>query len=325
MRCAVSSHYRMRHRPQVIAFALTALCATTVNAQTTCSRCLDGFRFLPSAVVGDPFATTHFINATGGGMAYDLRIPVRNLEGDTIASLKGDIGFLLVDFEYQKKITRWLALRAAATGAARVGTSAQAVVASGVAAAFGGLFGATVPVWHSDQFLVAFDAVLRRSTEYDINPFGFVRRVVDDSAITDSATSTLLTSQKVNRWLLGAQGAWGIAPWVGLTAQIQYGGVDDVSPDSKSLTSVGGQVGFDIGKVSSVPVGISLAYRNQTGPGRTGNLAGGYRTAELGVYYTGRSQFMVGADFFWSKIAVRDEEVPDLEATQFRLVTRIDF
>ena len=34
---------------------------------------------------------------------------------------------------------------------------------------------------------------------------------------------------------------------------------------------------------------------------------------------------MVGADFFWSKIAVRDEEVPDLKATQFRLVTRIDF
>ena len=321
----MSSQYGMRHRVRLSVFGLVALCASAANAQTACPRCLAGHRFLPSAIVNDPFATTHFVNATGGGMAYDLRIPVRNLEGDTITTFKGDIGFLLVDFEYQLKIAPWLALRATATGAGRVGTSAQAVLASGVSAAFGGSLGATVPVWNSDQFLVALDGTFRRSTEYDIDPFGFVREVVDSGYINDGARATLLSSEKVNRWLLGAQGAWGIRPWVGVTAQIQYGGVDDESADGKSVTSIGTQVGFDIGKVSSVPLGISLAYRNQAGPGRTGNLAGGYRTAELGLYYTGREAFMVGADFFWSKIAVRDEEVPDLKATQFRLVTRIDF
>ena len=321
----MSLQFGLRHRVRLIVCGLVALCASVANAQTTCPRCLAGHRFLPSFIVGDPFGATQFTNATGGGMASGLRIPVRNLEGDTIANLKGDIGFLLVDFEYQKKLARWLALRATVTGGARVGTNAQAVVASGVSAAFGWAFGATAPVWHSDNVALALDGVFRRSTEYEIDPFGFVQEVSDAGEITDQAKTILLSSQQVNRYLFGATGSWGITPWVGFTGQLQYGGVEDASPDTRSITSIGGQLGFDIAKVTSVPLGISVAYRNQTGPGRTGNVAGGYRTTELGLYYTGRSQFVICADFFFSKVATDDAEVPDLKSNQFRLVTRIDF
>ena len=194
----MSPDHGIRHRVWLIALGLIALRANAGSAQDSCSRCLDGFRFLPSAIVNDPFATTHFVNATGGGMAYDLRLPVRNLEGDTITNLKGDIGFLLVDFEYQAKIARWLALRATLTGAARVGTNAQAVVASGVTAAFGGSLGATVPVWQTDKFLVALDGTFRRSTEYNIDPFGFVQEVADSGYINDGARATLLGTEQVS-------------------------------------------------------------------------------------------------------------------------------
>ena len=83
--------------------------------------------------------------------------------------------------------------------------------------------------------------------------------------------------------------------------------------------------GVDFAKLSRVPVGVSLAYRNQAGSGKTGNISGGYRSGEFGLFYTGRSEFIIGGDFFWSRIAVESAGVPDLDAVQFRLVTRIDF
>ena len=46
---------------------------------------------------------------------------------------------------------------------------------------------------------------------------------------------------------------------------------------------------------------------------------------ELGIFYTGRTAFTVGGEFLWSKIDLRAEDVPDLKAVQFRIVTRLEF
>ena len=69
---------------------------------------------------------------------------------------------------------------------------------------------------------------------------------------------------------------------------------------------------------------MTLGYRGESGSGKTGNIAGGYRTVQGGVYYTGRPDFQIGSDIFWSKIAVASGG-SDLDGIQFRLVTRIDF
>jgi len=63
-----------------------------------------------------------------------------------------------------------------------------------------------------------------------------------------------------------------------------------------------------------------------SGPGRNGDVTGGgYQVTELGIFYTGRPTFTVGSEFFWSKVAVRADDVPDLKAVQFRIVTRLNF
>src|SRR6478752_5477831 len=101
----------MRPHPFLTALALALLPATTAGAQASaqsgqssaqsspCHRCLDGFRFIPSSVVDQPFTNTTFENATGGGMALNLNVPVRNLAGDTLTTLTGNIGFFLLDFQ----------------------------------------------------------------------------------------------------------------------------------------------------------------------------------------------------------------------------------
>ena len=53
-----------------------------------------------------------------------------------------------------------------------------------------------------------------------------------------------------------------------------------------------------------MPLGLTLGYRGQAGSGETGNIAGGYRTAQVGLYYTGRPEIHIGTDVFYSKIAL---------------------
>ena len=293
--------------------------------QEACGRCLSGFHFLPSSIVGDPFTTTYFMNSTGGGMALDLDVPVRDLDGNVAGSLTGNIGFLLVTFDYQKSIAPWLALNASLNAIGRVGTSAEAVVATGVSAAFGGSFGATVPVLRRESFLVSAIAEVRRNSAYEVDPYTFVREVVD-SGYTEEAKGLLLENNKVNRYLIGARGAWGLAPWVGLSAQFDVGQVDLPVEGGESLTGYAVQSAFDFAKLSRIPIGASLAFRGLSGPGKSGDATiGGYQVTELGIFYTGRTAFTIGTEFLWSKIDLRADDVPDLKAVQFRIVTRLDF
>jgi len=311
----------------VVSFATTAHAQTpadSASAQPSCHRCLDGFRFLPSSVINDVFASTHFQNATGAGMAVNLNVPVRNVEGETLGTLNGDIGFFLLDFEYQYSVAPWLALHAGVAGIGRIGTTIESLVASGVSAAFGGSFGAIVPVWRRPTLQVSAVGDVRRNTQYDVDPFGFAQQVAD-SGYSPDAKYILLASEKVNRWSVGLRAAWAIAPWIGVVGVIEPGGASGSTSGDRSLTTIGTSVAVDFAKLSRVPVGVSLAYRNQAGSGKTGNISGGYRSGEFGLFYTGRSEFIIGGDFFWSRIAVESAGVPDLDAVQFRLVTRIDF
>ena len=307
--------------------ALAGLSASIAGAQSSppCHRCLNGFRFVPSSVVDEPFANTSFQNATGGGVAINLKVPVRNLDGDTVSTLDGTIGFFLLDFEYQKSIGRWLAVRAGVSGIGRLGTSVEALVASGLSAAFGGSLGVTVPIWKKPNFLISAVGDVRNNKQWDVNPYQFVKDVVD-SGYTPENKDVLLGSERVNRWSVGLRAAWGIKPWVGVSADLSPGGADGSSSGNKSLNTFGALVGFDFDKLGrSIPIATTLAYRERTGSGKSGNISGGYRSAQLGLFYSGLSSTLIGGDFFYSTIRVAGGSIPDLDAVQFRLVTHIDF
>lgn len=312
-----------RLRSAGLLVVVAALGGAPLSAQQECHQCLNGFRFLPSTVLGNPFANTYFQAATGGGMALDLNIPVRRLDGTVVDTIGGDIGFLLLDFEYQQAIARWLALRISATAAARVGTSTEAIVASGASAAFGGALGATVPVWHNQNVLVSAVADVRSSSQYVVDPFGFVKAVVD-SGYDENAKQVLLRDEPGNQWSAGVRAAWGIKPWVGLNAVLESGTVDVPNEGNESLTEMGLQAGFDFGVLYEVPVGLSLGFREKAGPGRS-DISGSYRIVELGLFYTGNRSFYIGGDMFWSRIKVPEFRVADLDVVQFRLVTRLVF
>ena len=327
----------MRPHALVTALAVAVLSAATAGAQAStqsgqssaqsaqpCHRCLNGFRFVPSSVVDEPFVNTSFENATGGGMALNLNVPRRNLAGEVRDTLTGNIGFFLLDFEYQKQVAKWLGLRVGVNGIGRLGTSLEALIASGISAAMGGYIGATVPIWNKPNFLISAVADLKNNKQWEVDPYTYVKDVVDDG-YTDDSKAVLLSSERVNRWSFGLRGAWAVKPWMGLTANIEPGGADGEVSGNKSLNTFAALAGFDLSKLWDVPISTSVGYRVRTGSGKSGNISGGYRSAQLGVYYNALSTVLIGGDFFYSTIRVQGGTIPDLDAVQFRLVTHIDF
>lgn len=257
-------------------------------------------------------------------MAFDLQIPVRNLDGDTVRIVGGDIGFMLLDFEFQKRIIKRLALRISLGGVARVGTTPEAVVASGAEALFNSSIGATVPIWESGKFLVAGVLDWRNNNEFVVDPYGFAR-LIRDEGLTDSSTATLLRDEAGSHWSAGARAAWAVNPWFGLNAVVEAGEIDSETIGNRTLTTLGLLASFDFANLWEFPLGTSLAFREQIGPGRNGDASGSYRAFELGLFYTGSRGFTIGADIIWSKVKVQDVAIPDLDVAQFRLVTRLDF
>ena len=307
----------------VLLIAALAVHPSTARAQE-CGRCLGGHRYIPSSILDNPFAADHFTNSTGGGMAFDLQIPVRDIDGNVVDSVGGDIGFLLLDFKYQKSLFKWLALRGELGAVARVGTSTEAVIASGAEALFTWALGATVPIWRTGNFLVSGVADYRYDNEYVVDPFGFARLIVEEG-YTEESKDVLLRDEGGNHWSLGARAAYTVNPWLGLNAVVEAGEIDSETLGNRSLTELGLQAGFDLNKLWDFPLGIALGYREQIGPGRGGDASGSYRAFDLGLFFTGSNSFTIGADIIWSKIAVQEATIPDLDLAQFRLVTRLDF
>jgi hypothetical protein len=242
-----------------------------------------------------------------------------------VRTVGGDIGFLLLDFEYQKRVIQRLALRATLGAVARVGTSTEAVVASGAEAVFSWSFGATVPIWWNRSFIVSAVGDYRNNNEFLVDPYGFARSIVD-SGYTEESKDVLLKDESGHHWSAGARAAWTVNPWFGLNVVVESGEIESgTAIGNRSLTELGLQTSFDFANLWDFPLGMSLAYREQIGPGRKDASSGSFRAFELGLFYTGTRGFTIGGDFISAKVAVKDATIPDLDVVQFRLVTRLDF
>jgi hypothetical protein len=296
------------------------------DAPTDCRRCLNGHRFLFSPVVPDPFITTHFRSGTGGGFATNLTVAVRNIEGEVVDSIGGDIGFLALDFEYAYAFTHWLALRTSVTALGRVGTNAQSILASGASALYGASFGATGRVWGSDAVQVSLTADARRNQAWVVDPYRYAQAVAaGDTGAT--ARAVLISDVTANRYTGGVRAAWAPLAWLGLNALFEAGIGEDPNPGggNEGVTEYGVLADVDSRPLWGFPLGVTLGYRGQSGAGRVSDVGGTASTYTMGFLYTGRSGYLIGLDGTWSRVDVEEPGVSKLDLVQARLITRFDF
>jgi hypothetical protein len=323
--------------PAVLPLVLAAALVSPGRAQepdsTNAPRFFGGHLFLPSMLVPDPFISTTFTSSTGFGKAINIKVPIENLQGAQVGELSGDVGFMLLEFDYQYAFNNRWALRVGASGGARSGTSVPALLAEGASAIYGYEFGGSVKLLRKRNWMVTGTADLRGNTLYGIAPLDFAKAVKNSVASGDTvgaisgAEDVLLSSTDNARLLAGLRGAYTPSAWIGFMAFVEAGTGDrfDQSSNSIGVANFGGAASIDLRNLKGhVPFGLQGAYRSETLSERSNDTSGGTSTAGLGILYTGRRFFSIGLENAWQQIhqPINGKEFSTIAT---RILMRYDF
>jgi hypothetical protein len=257
-------------------------------------RVLNGHRFIPSEQIPTPFVTSYIKTATGGGAAFDLKTPFLDVNGDTLGTLEGNVAFMNLAFQYQQKVTDWLALRGGFTGSARVGIDEQSMLAQGLTGIVGWSLGGSALIVHQPKWLLSGSLDFGRNDFIGLDPFGFAQTVIDSGGLSDDNNLVSSTNSVSGRAMVRA--AWAPKRWLGATAILE-GGVGDVQDfNSKGIFGAAATLGVDFRQLNWWSLGVLGFFRyetfNQNGTDLTSNTS----RVGLGVSYTGRDDFSVGLE-----------------------------
>ena len=267
------------------------------------SRVMNGFEFLPSGLVADPFAISYFRTGTGGGIAYDLKTPFVDLQGQTVDTLVGDVAFMALDFEYQQRFGSWFAARAQFTGSARVGIDEQSVLAQGMTGSFSWSLGATARLLQSDGFLLSLGADVGKTALVGLNPFGFAQSVADSGL---NKSNDLVETDDFTSLRGGARVAWAPLSWLGLTGVVELGVSALGDSASNAVLGGGGTVGIDFKNLGIVPIGLLASVETEASGSAGADLATRTTGYGLGVFYTGWDDFSIGLETSMRQLTLKE-------------------
>jgi len=290
-------------RGSLLVFAVLVGSAGYLPAQEP-SRELNGYEFIPSRIVPNPFAVSYFSTTTGGGMAFDLKTPFLDVNGDTLGTLVGDVAFFALGFEYQQRFGQWLALRFAFTGNGRVGTDEQSMLAQGVTGTFGWQLGGMARIYQSRKVIVSGSLDFARSNIIGLDAYGFAQRVIDNGGLAED--NSLVASANAISGVLGARLGWAPVSWIGITANVEGGRTDLTESGSDTRFGGGGTVGVDLKNLNVIPVGFLLTFESDAfsrGGSDLGTRSTGYG---LGFFWTGWEDFVIGVETTMRVVERRD-------------------
>jgi hypothetical protein len=307
--------------PVLGGLALVATLVGPAEAQKdSIRRTLGKHTFLPSTLLGDPFAGTYVRNLTGGGSAVGLQVPKLNLDEQIVEYQDATINFLQIGMEYQQSVTKWLALRAGFTGGARLGTSATALLAEGVTAQFGATFGATARLIRTDRLIVSATADVLPQVAYQISILDYVKDVVDNGF--ENASTSLVDESSPYRYRFGATTAYSVAPWLGLQATGTVGPAKNQADSTDTEVRFGAGASIDFDPIGP-PIGVLVGYLYND-PAQGADVTGSAGIMNLGIFYTGHKRFLVGLDMQFSS-ADQTQGNKKINVAQGRIVLRYDF
>ncbi len=276
----------------LVGVLMVSLASSAAWAQNP-GRVLNGHRFIPSEQIPTPFVTSYIKTATGGGAAFNLKTPFLDVDGDTLGTLEGNVGFMTLAFQYQQKVTDWLALRGGFTGSARVGVDEQSILAEGLTGIVGWSLGGSALIVHKPTWLLSGSLDFARNEFVGLDPFGFAQSVVD-SGLSDDNNLVSSTNSVSSRAMVRA--AWAPKKWLGATASLE-GGVGDVQDvNSKGIFGAAATLGVDFRQLNWWSIGVLGFFRYETFNQNGADLSSNTSRVGLGVSYTGRDDFSVGLE-----------------------------
>jgi hypothetical protein len=224
---------------------------------------LNGFRFMPSDVVRDPFINTFMKLNAGAGVALDLKSYVKDLQGNVADTLSGDLTYLSAEMEFQYAANDWLAFSGSYRGSGRLGTNAYTVLTAGISYTTGFTLGTKIRLWENDNMFLSggIDYSSTVVTLYSI--YDFVKQVYESGGNIDSSKASLLQEDDLSKIFLTFNYAYAPTDWLGLlgVAGIGEGGV--FNGKDKGNVRLGAAVSVDFLNVQAIefPIGILVSFR----------------------------------------------------------------
>lgn len=271
---------------------------------------MNGFAFMPTHLMEDPFIYTAFgiTLGLGAGEALGPKIQLNPPAILTDTKWYGYTG-LGLGVIINVKILDWLAARADLSTDAYLGTGSGAVLTVGTSARIAGAVGvkASLPVGEQFRFSASVDA-----------RYGPVYSILIAQGLIDAINSgqidlgEFLQQQNTITWFLGANGAWAPTPYLGFTAAAQFVAPTKTGKDSVSQNGLklAGSAGFDaLPLVHWLPLGLNTAYTITMPLG-----SDGVSTAQefgVGLYYTGRKDLSLGLELDWSFATLPSQQVQE--------------
>lgn len=260
---------------------------------------LNGHRFIPSELVSDPFVNTYMVSQLGAGIATDLEFPPIEVGGDTLFLPRGDQLFLVLGYEYQQRIKKWLAVRATFSTVGRLGTEAAVLLLAGITASTDLRLEWLMNLVRNERSTLSLNLGYRNTSTTVVDLFGFVQDVIDgkDSKLVDTIPSV--------QAIAGVRYAYGISSLVGVkfSGTVLYG-------DKVNQRDVGDEVNFEAGlgvsldprKKFGIPVGVLVSYSFRTLRISRSDKASDTQRIELKIDYTKPNDFSFGPSLSFARI-----------------------
>jgi hypothetical protein len=255
-------------------------------------RALNGHYFLPSEVVRDPFASTHFGSGTAFGFGR-FRVQGTDDQGNDV-DLRLKLVAIAQALDLQVGIGHAgpaaFAVRLRAAGSAIVGIDAESALRAPLNVGYEYGAGFLAKAWGNRYFQAGLAFDFDRVTRYLVSPLAAIQNSIDRQELTTAGLLTKQTYTDLQPSLSLAVSPWRVA---GLVATLRYTyELADRGADSQVL-DLGLNLGFDLGAVSILPLGIQGIYQMQkelTGAKKIIHYGGG------GLFYTGRPNLALGVE-----------------------------
>lgn len=278
---------------------------------------LGGHSFTESVDVPSPFVRTFIRNRLGAGKALDLAIPVTDIGGQPITSLRGDLIFAILDFEYQYAIKSWLGVRARILGSGRLGSDTAALLSEGVTMSTGFEFGWLIRLQERETSALALELDLANRSFTGVNISQYVTDIID------GVPASLVNKTPSTRGGAGLRYAWAASPLLGVSARGKTGFGESVEQGRKDVWfwSFATALDFDLRTKSSLPMGVAVGYAYDSFPEYGGNVAEGVHSTFVRFSYLGREDFLMSLDLSHDSIPISGD-APDLKGASVTISLR---
>ena len=255
-------------------------------------RVLNGHGFIPSNFLGDPFVGTYFANQVGGGLALGVETPLKDLDGNTLVTVEGDMLYGLLGMDYQQNLGSVFAVGLKGSGLVRAGTNAQSFVAEGADMRTEKVLWGKWRALRSSSVQVAVGLSWAYRSGTFFTPREFAQHIADGGSLDDAP---IVTEDKSWDTSFDYNLAWALSRWFGLRLSGSSGMYEVPGEDSESklMNRFGLMGSLDLNQVKDVPLGFTLGYfwgtpENEPPTALRGML--------LGFWYTGETDLQLGVE-----------------------------